>query len=244
MTISLDAVSVAIGGATLLDQISTSFARGRVTALIGPNGAGKTTLLRTILGLHKPRAGRTLIDGQPINSLPRKVRAQRLSWLAQASTPHWNVSTRELISLGRLPWGGTAHDPQVVAAMKATETLEFADRLIDSLSGGERARVMFARVLASESDWILADEPLANLDPPHQRDSLRLLAGAAHERGKGVIVVLHELSAAAAIADDILVLKGGRVIADTLDEDSLEAAFGIGFDIISHGTGVSILAKD
>lgn len=236
MTISVEQLSVMSGGSTRLSDVTTRFERGRVTVLIGPNGAGKTTLLRCLLGLEAAASGRVLIDDRPLAALPRRDRARRLAWLPQSAAPQWNLSARELVGLGRLPWGGGARDAEVDRALAATATTAFADRPIDQLSGGERARVFFARLLAGESDWILADEPLASLDPLHQQETLQLLATAAHDEGKGVIVILHELDAAANIADDIIILKDGRVIGDALEAAQLEAAFGIRFDVIAHGT--------
>jgi iron complex transport system ATP-binding protein len=243
MTITLDNLSVEIGGTNILNGISGSLKRGRVTALIGPNGAGKTTLLRTILRLQPLNAGTINIDGVNASMLSTNERARRLAYLPQSGAPHWNISARELVGLGRLPWRGTAQDDAVTAALTATDTLQFADRLINTLSGGERARVMLARVLAGESEWIFADEPLANLDPRHQRDVMLRLKATAHDEGKGVVVVVHELSAAADIADDVLILKSGRVIGTTFDSATLEAAFDIPFDLIPHGNGIAVLPR-
>lgn len=235
MTLRLDKVSVEGTRGRRLDNVSATFRRGGVQVLIGPNGAGKTTLLRALLGFEPTMSGQILLDGQPLSALSRRARAQRFAWLPQSMAPHWNISARELVGLGRLPWGGGAQDAAVDRALEATATTAFADRPIDELSGGERARVFFARLLAGESDWILADEPLASLDPLHQQEALRLLREAAHEAGKGVIVILHELDAAAAIADDVIILKDGRVAGNAFDPTLLEAAFGLRFTIIEHG---------
>jgi iron complex transport system ATP-binding protein len=243
MTITLENISVQIGGNTILSGISGRLKRGCVTALIGPNGAGKTTLLRTMLGLQPLHSGSISIDGVSASTLSTNERARRLAYLPQSGAPHWNISARELVELGRLPWRGTSQDTAVTDALTVTDTLHFADRLINTLSGGERARVMLARVLAGESEWIFADEPLANLDPRHQRDVMLRLKAAAHEEGKGVIVVVHELSAAAEIADDVLILKGGRVIGTAFDAATLEAAFDMAFDLIPHGNGIAVLPR-
>jgi iron complex transport system ATP-binding protein len=243
VTIILENISAAIGGTPILSGVSGRLERGRVTALIGPNGAGKTTLLRAMLGLQPLSAGTITLDGVSASTLSTNERARRLAYLPQSGAPHWNISARELVGLGRLPWRGTAQDAAVTDALTATDTLQFADRLINTLSGGERARIMLARVLAGESEWIFADEPLANLDPRHQRDVMLRLKSAAHEDGKGVIVVVHELSAAAEIADDVLILKGGRVISTIFDAPTLEAAFDMPFDLIPHGDGIAVLPR-
>jgi iron complex transport system ATP-binding protein len=243
MTITLENISVEIGSTNILNGISGSLQRRRVAALIGPNGAGKTTLLRTVLGLQPHHSGSITLDGVSASTLSTNERARRLAYLPQSGAPHWNISARELVGLGRLPWRGTAQDDAVTAALTATDTLQFADRLINTLSGGERARVMLARVLAGESEWIFADEPLANLDPRHQRDVMLRLKATAHDEGKGVVVVVHELSAAADIADDVIVLKGGCVIGTAFDAATLEAAFDLPFDLIPHGNGIAVLPR-
>jgi iron complex transport system ATP-binding protein len=243
MTITFDNISVDIDGANILSGMSGSLQRGRVTALIGPNGAGKTTLLRAILGLQPLSSGTINIDGVSASTLSTNERARRLAYLPQSGAPHWNISARELVGLGRLPWRGTAQDTAVTAALTATDTLQFSDRLINTLSGGERARVMLARVLAGQSEWIFADEPLANLDPKHQRDVMLRLKSAAHDEGKGVIAVVHELSAAAEIADDVLILKNGRVIGTAFDAPTLETAFDMPFDLIQHGNAIAVLPR-
>ena len=243
MTIILENISVKIGGKPILSGVSGRLKRGRVTALIGPNGAGKTTLLRALLGLQPLNGGTITIDGVSASTLSTSERARRLAYLPQSGAPHWNISARELVGLGRLPWHGTAQDAAVADALTATDTLQFADRLINTLSGGERARVMLARVLAGGSEWIFADEPLANLDPRHQRDVMLRLKSAAHDEGKGVIVVVHELSAAAEIADDVLILKNGCVIGTTFDAPTLEAAFDMPFDLIPHGNSIAVLPR-
>jgi iron complex transport system ATP-binding protein len=243
MTIIFEDISVEIGGTPILSGMSGRLQRGRVTALLGPNGAGKTTLLRAILGLQPLSSGEINIDGVSASTLSTNERARRLAYLPQSGAPHWNISARELAGLGRLPWRGTAQDKEVTDALTATDTLQFADRLINTLSGGERARVMLARVLAGQSEWIFADEPLANLDPKHQRDVMLRLKSAAHDEGKGVIAVVHELSAAADIADDVLILKDGRVVGTAFSAETLETAFDMPFDLIQHGNGIAVLPR-
>ena len=245
MGLRIDALTVRLGGRTVLDQVSARLMPGRVTALLGPNGAGKSSLLRAILGLI-PFEGRVRIDGEDIAALPPRARAQRLGYLPQTGELAWNIPARSVTELGRLPHRSpfaapTDADRAIVdRAMARTDTSQFADRLIAELSGGERARVLLARVLAGEPDWLLADEPLASLDPAHQVDMLDRLLGFA-ALGRGVVVVLHELSHAARIADDIMLLKGGRLLAhgpaaEVLQPELLSEAYGIGFE--RHGPAI------
>jgi iron complex transport system ATP-binding protein len=211
------ALGVALGGRRVLVDVDARFQQGRVTAVLGPNGAGKSTLLACLAGLRRPSSGRVLIDGVPRESLPARDLARRIGYLPQTADVHWDVDVKTLVALGRYPhrgrWGESAADRAAVAtAMAATDVEQFASRPVASLSGGERARVLLARVLAGEPDWLLADEPLANLDPAHQHDALACLARIA-AAGTGVIVVLHDLDHALRAADDVLLLADGAVAA-------------------------------
>jgi iron complex transport system ATP-binding protein len=250
--ITAQGLTLKLGGNTVVNAIDATLAPGRVTAIIGPNGAGKTSLLRAVAGLLVPDAGAISLDGQPITAIDPKERAKLIGYLPQGSAPTWAVSARELVALGRQPHrpqfvGPTSQDKAAIdAAMTATDTAHLAERTVDTLSGGERARVQFARVLAGEPRWILADEPLANLDPPHQRDLLNLLRAAAGV-GCGVIVVLHQLDAAAQVADDIVMMREGRVVAQgsrqtALTAATLEATFDMAFELIEHKNRTFILS--
>ena len=250
--IAVERLTLVLGNQTVLKSASLTLHPGRITAIIGANGAGKTSLVRALAGLILPQSGMVAIDGHPLQSLSVAKRAQRIAYLPQDGEPAWNVTAFELAALGRLPHRSrfsapSAEDDEAVfAALIATDTAAFARRTIDTLSGGERARVKMARVLAGDPDWILADEPLANLDPPHQRDMLALLRNAA-QNGKGVVAVLHQLDAAA-LADDVLILKDGMLIAfgpvrEALTAVHLEAAFGMAFEIFDHHGRMAILAS-
>ncbi len=245
-------ISLALGGQAVLRNVTAEFQRGRITAVIGANGAGKTSLIRALAGLIQPKSGQIDMDGSALHGLSHTDRARMIGYLPQDGEPAWNVSAMELVSLGRLPHRNrfalpSVRDAEAVeAAMIVTDTLHFASRTIDTLSGGERARVKMARVLAGDPQWILADEPLANLDPPHQRDMLALFRGAS-SNGKGVITVLHQLDAAS-LADDLLILRNGEVIAEgpvreVLTQENLKAAFGMDFDIVEHAGRHAIIAR-
>ncbi|WP_219892669.1 ABC transporter ATP-binding protein [Aquisediminimonas profunda] len=245
-------LSLKLGGYTALQDVSADFRRGRVTAVIGANGAGKTSLIRSLAGLIIPQAGHVEIDGVALDALTHAHRARMIGYLPQDGEPAWNISGAELVSLGRLPHRSrfslpSADDARAIErAMIATDTLGFAGRTIDTLSGGERARIKMARVLAGDPQWILADEPLANLDPPHQRDMLALFRAAAAE-GKGVVTVLHQLDAAS-LADDLLILRSGEAVAhgpvrEVLTNANLHLAFGMDFDIVEHADRLAIIAR-
>ena len=251
--IRTDNLSVDLGRRRVLDDVSLDIARGRVTAILGANGAGKTSLLRAIAGLVPTSTGHITLEGEAISALSLPERAQRIGYLPQNGQPAWALTVRELVALGRLPHRSPfaalspGDEAAIDAAMAQTDVAGLADRTVDTLSGGEKARAKFARVLAAETDWILADEPLANLDPPHQQDVLRLMRAAA-DAGKGVIVVLHQLDAAARVADDLLILKDGRTVAfgpcaEVLTPATLEAAFNMPMDVIDLQGRTAILPR-
>lgn len=215
--LAADRVGVMLGGARVLREVGVAFRPRRVTALLGPNGAGKSTLLACLAGLRVPVEGAATLDGAPVHLLDRRVRARRIGLLPQAQDVHWNVDVETLVGLGRLPWrargGETDADRAAIAqAMAATDVATFASRGVEHLSGGERSRVLLARVLAGGPEWLFADEPLASLDPAHQLDIAAVLRRIARE-GAGVVVVMHDLNLAARIADDAVLLRRGEVVA-------------------------------
>lgn len=215
------------GDRCVLDAIDVSFEPGRVTAVLGPNGAGKSTLLACLAGLLQPQEGRIDLDGAPLGALTAERRAQRIAFLPQSPEIVWAVDVETLVGLGRLPFHGVASEAQnraaVQRAMDCTQVTPWAKRAVTTLSGGERARVLLARLLAGESDWILADEPFTGLDPAHQFEAAELLRTAAR-RGVGVILTIHDLTLAARIADRVVVLHTGRVVADGAPTQALSPA--------------------
>lgn len=224
--VRLDNVSVTLGARRVVDTISADLGGGLV-GLIGPNGAGKSTLVRAIAGLL-PAEGAILIDGAPVGSLPLRDRARHIAYLPQGQAVHWPLTVERLVALGRLPHLAPfarpdAADAQAIErALERTELLALRDRPVDELSGGERARVLLARALAVEAPLLLADEPLAALDPAHQIEVMALLQAEA-ARGATVIAVLHDLTLAARWCDRLLLIDQGRLIADGEAADVLTA---------------------
>jgi iron complex transport system ATP-binding protein len=214
----LDAVSVMRGGAAVVRAVEARLGRGALVALIGPNGAGKTTLLRAIAGLL-PAQGRIHLDGEDLAAKPPRERAKRIAYLPQGHQAHWPLSSRDIVALGRFPHGGdasrlSAADAAIVAdAMARADCEAFAARNVQTLSGGERARVMMARVLAVQAPVLLADEPTAALDPRHQIAIMRTLKAEA-ARGPLVIAVTHDVTLAARFADRVLVMHEGALAAE------------------------------
>ncbi len=236
MDLSAERVSVRLGGREVLGEVSVRFAPGRVTAILGPNGAGKSTLVRALAGLV-PARGEIRLGGERVVSLDPRQRARLIGYLPQDAAVHWNLRAREAVALGRLPHRSpyaaqsNADREAIARALAETGTEHLADRAIATLSGGERARVLLARVLAGEPAWLLADEPLASLDPAHQIDILARLRAQA-VAGRGVVLVLHDLVQAARAADDVLLLERGGVAAfgpaaKVLTRANLARVFGV-----------------
>ncbi len=230
-------LAVRLGDKAVLAGVSARLEAGQVTAILGPNGAGKSTLLACIAGLRRPDRGAVTLDDADVQSMVPRDRAQRIGFIPQTPEIAWAVEARILVGLGRTPFigaRGLAQDDAraIDRAMAAAGVADLADRDVTTLSGGERGRVLIARALAGEPQWLLADEPLAGLDPGHALDVAELFRKLAHEQGRGVVVTLHDLSVAARMADRIIVLDGGRVLADgppraALTPEVLRQAYGV-----------------
>lgn len=202
-----------------LDGVSAILRPGEITAICGPNGAGKSSLLQCMAGLLEPERGEVLLAGNPLSSLHPRKRAQAIGYLPQACEVAWDLSVGNLVALGRLPHGDRG-EAKIGAALAALDLEMFSTRPASTLSGGEKARALLARVLAGEPRWILADEPLAALDLGHQLALIAHLRRAA-EAGAGVVLVVHDLALAMNHADRVLVLARGRLAADGPPETAL-----------------------
>ncbi|MES2494676.1 MAG: ABC transporter ATP-binding protein [Pseudomonadota bacterium] len=237
VTVTTKGLSVDLGRRAVLRDVDVTMGAGEMIGIIGPNGAGKSTLVRTILGLIAPSAGSSTIDGTPVGAIARRDIARALAYLPQGQTLHWPLSVERLVMLGRLPHLApmsriAAADLAVVEeALVRADVAHLAGRVATELSGGERARVMLARALAVGARGLVADEPLASLDPGHQIDVMRLLA---REAGQGalVVTVLHDLTMAARYCSRLLLLDRGRLVADgspaeVLTAERLEAVYGV-----------------
>jgi iron complex transport system ATP-binding protein len=233
-------LNVKLAGRAVLNDISLSLSSGHLVALVGPNGAGKTTLLRAVAGLVASD-GAINVGGDALSSLPLRERARRFGYLPQGHIVHWPLPARDIVALGRYPHGAT--DPArltlrdteaVLRAMQAADVVEFSERRVTELSGGERSRVALARVLAVEAPVILADEPTSSLDPRHQIDVMQKLRIAA-DKGTLVVVVTHDLGLAARFADTVLVLSQGRLVSQGAPAEALsEAIMGNVFRISAY----------
>ncbi|MBD8050919.1 ABC transporter ATP-binding protein [Limnohabitans radicicola] len=236
MTAALQTVQlqVQLGGYSVLRGIDLQIQPGRWTCVVGPNGAGKSTLLKALAGLL-PHSGQVLWQGQPLGTLSGRERALQLSWLGQGESTTLDLRVWDVVMLGRLPhqgWLGspTERDAKMVeAALKATQAWVWRERTLGELSGGERQRVLLARAMAGNAPVMLMDEPLANLDPPHQVDWLEQVH-CLRAQGTTVVSVLHEIGMALH-ADEVLVMDQGQVIhhgacSDLASHAAIEAVFG------------------
>lgn len=207
-------LSVRLGKRLVLDTVELTARAGEVVALVGPNGAGKSTLLAALAADLPVGSGGIRIDGRPADAWSAPELALRRAVLPQAAALSFPFPVEDVVRMGRAPWAGTGRededDAAVAEAMAATEVTEFAARPFSALSGGERARVALARVLAQRAPLLLLDEPTAALDLRHQELVLRICRERA-AAGDAVVVVLHDLGLAAAYADRAVVLHGGRV---------------------------------
>ncbi len=218
--IEVNNLSVSFGDEQILRNVSVALEPGQVVGLVGPNGAGKSTLLNAIVGLISDVEGEVRLNGKPLAGWSLQELARVRAYLPQQPEVHWPLSVRDVVRLGRLPhlggvgraFGGRMEtDDQIVdAALARMELGQLAHRRMDQLSGGERMRVMLARMLAQETPCILLDEPTAGLDPYFQLEVLEVLADEAGE-GKSVVVVLHDLSLAARFCDQLLLLRDGEL---------------------------------
>ena len=236
VSLSAQQLSVSFGRRTVLHGVDAKLAGGTLTGVIGPNGAGKSTLARAMLALL-PHQGRAAIDEEETATMPRAELARRIAYLPQGQTLHWPLSVERLVGLGRLPHLAplsrlSPNDRAAIErAMARADVLGLRDRIATELSGGERARVLLARALAVEAPALIADEPLASLDPGHQIDVMALLRAEARA-GALVIAVLHDLTMAARYCDRLLLLDQGRIAADgapldVLTAERLAAVYGV-----------------
>lgn len=218
VSLSFHDLSADLDGKPILHGVSANLRGGELVGVIGPNGAGKSTLLRALLGLI-PYQGLVRLNDQDLRRLKPQGRAKHIAYLPQSQTVHWPLLVERLVGLGRLPHLGplsriSAADRAIIAqAMQRADVAHLKDRDATSLSGGERARVMLARALAVGAPALLADEPLANLDPAHQLDVMELLRAEA-QGGALVAAVLHDLPLAARYCDRLIMLHQGRIAAD------------------------------
>ncbi len=218
--LQLDGVVARMGAATVLDGVSLSVGAGELVALCGPNGAGKSSAIRAALGLTPLQSGVAKLGGEDVRRLSERERGARTAYLPQERHIAWNLPALEVAALGAPFLSGDAALERARAALDEVGVAHLAERGVAEMSGGERARVLLARALVVQAPLLLADEPIAGLDPDAQLLVLERLRARA-DVGAGVLVSLHDLTLAAWIADRVVVLDAGRVVADAAPVEAL-----------------------
>jgi len=226
-----DGLTLAYDDRAVVHELDLVIPRGRVTAVVGANGCGKSTLMRALARLLGPRAGAVLLEGQAIRRLPTKEVARRLGLLPQSPVAPDGLTVEDLVARGRYPHQGLFRqwserdEAAVEEALAATATTELRARPLDELSGGQRQRAWIAMTLAQQTELLLLDEPTTFLDLAHQIDVLDLLDTLVHERGRTVVMVLHDINQACRYADQLVAVRDGRVHAAGPPGDIVDAAF-------------------
>lgn len=237
-------LTLAYDNATIVQNLDLRIPQGKVTALVGPNGCGKSTLLRGISRLLQPKGGQVMLDSRDIWSLPTKELAKRMGILPQGPVAPEGLTVLELVSQGRYPHQGwfrqwSAEDERACwDALHITGMDEYANRPVETLSGGQRQRAWIAMTLAQDSEYILLDEPTTFLDMAYQIDVLDLLQDLNRERGKTIVMVLHDLNQACRYADHLIAVRAGQIVcegkpADVINETTVHDVFGLNCCIVS-----------
>ncbi|MDD0843571.1 ATP-binding cassette domain-containing protein [Pseudomonas sp. Gutcm_11s] len=249
----LDAVSFSLPERTLLHPLTLDIPQGQMVGLIGHNGSGKSTLLKMLARQQPASAGRVLLDDKAVADWKDRDFARQVAYLPQQLPSADSLTVRELVGFGRYPWHGllgrfSAEDhAKVREAMELTDTLRFAERMVDSLSGGERQRVWLAMLLAQNSRYLLLDEPTSALDIAHQVDVLGLVHRLSQQLGLSVIVVLHDINMASRYCDRLIALHSGSLLldgtpAELMTNSNLEAIYGLPMQVLSHPRGQQPIA--
>ncbi|MCT2345195.1 iron ABC transporter ATP-binding protein [Niallia taxi] len=211
-------VSKQYNGKSVLENVSLSIEKGKITSFIGPNGAGKSTLLSIISRLIKGDSGDVLIDGQSVFTTKSNVLAKKISILKQSNHINIRLTVKELVNFGRFPYSQgrlTKEDKAAVAeAISYMELDEIQHKYLDQLSGGQKQRAYIAMVIAQDTEYILLDEPLNNLDMKHSVQIMKVLRRLVNELGKTVVIVIHDINFASVYSDNIVALKNGKLVND------------------------------
>ena len=245
--LELRGATVRRGGQVVLEGVSLSARAGELVGIVGPNGAGKTTLIRAALGLQPLSAGQALLGGDEVRRLSPAELARRAAYLPQERRLAWNVLALQAASLGAMSQPQARAEAMAAEALAKVGLAHLAERGVFDMSGGERARVLLARLLAARAPLILADELTAGLDPDAQLLALELMRAEA-KAGAAVVLTLHDLGLAARACDRLVVLSRGRIVADgpprqALSEAVLGEVFGLAGQLIETPAGLVLAAR-
>ena len=244
-SISVRAIAATYDRSPILHGVDLDVPRGKVTALVGANGSGKSTLLKTIARVLPATSGTILLDGRDTAAIARRDFARRLTSLPQTPVAPEGILVRDLVRFGRHPYRGFAGRPSpddaaaIEGALADAGLTDLADRTLDELSGGQRQRAWVAMALAQDTPVLLLDEPTTYLDMAHQTEVLRLLRRLNRQRGRTIVMVLHDLNQAARYSDHIVALRDGRVVAagdprEVVVSEVIERVFGVACAVIPH----------
>lgn len=224
--VEVKGVSKQYGGNNVIEGISVTIAKGKITSFIGPNGAGKSTLLSIISRLIAKDSGEVLIDGKEISQWDSKELAKKISILKQSNHINLRLTIRELVSFGRFPYSqGRLSDEDWKYVDEAIEYMGLAEmqhKYLDQLSGGQKQRAYIAMVIAQNTEYILLDEPLNNLDMKHSVQIMKILRRLVNELGKTIVIVIHDINFASCYSDHIVALKNGKVIKEGATDDIID----------------------
>lgn len=242
-------ISKSYGSSVVVDNVTAALPKGGITSIIGPNGAGKSTLLSMIARLMPMDRGTVMVDGLDIARTSGDVLAKRLSILRQDNHMTARLTVRDLVAFGRYPYNKGRPTPQdqdhINQALAYLGLEEFAERFLDELSGGQRQRAFVAMVLCQDTDYMLFDEPLNNLDIRHAVSMMKLLRNAARDFGKTVVVVLHDVNFASCYSDHIIVMRDGKLFLqgkprEIIRPETLEDIYGCPFEV--HDLGGDLIS--
>lgn len=228
------------GNKVVVNNVSLNIEKGKITSFIGPNGAGKSTVMSIIARIMKKNSGQVIIEGKDLEKWDSKELAKKVAILKQANHINVRLTIKELVSFGRYPHCEgrlTAEDEKYIdEALEYMKLKDIENRYLDELSGGQRQRAYIAMVIAQNTDYVLLDEPLNNLDMKHSVQMMKVLRGLVDDLGKTVVIVMHDINFASVYSDRIVILKEGEVVKDSetrniIEKALLEDIYEIDFDI-------------
>ena len=238
--LDVEGLSLELGGAPILKEISFSLGKGKYLGIIGPNGAGKSSLLKCLGRLYKNFSGRVSLEGSPLSSMSERFLARRIAWVHQTGSDSLPYTVREFALMSRYPWqkalgGETVEDKEIIdRSLETAGVINIADRQLNSLSGGERQKALIAAALTQNTDILFLDEPTNFLDYRHQVETLELIEKVNREQGKTILMVTHDINLALHGADEILAIKQGKKVwqghsTELLEKDLLSKIFDTNF---------------
>lgn len=238
--LDVEGLSLELGGAPILKEISFSLGKGKYLGIIGPNGAGKSSLLKCLGRLYKNFSGRVSLEGSPLSTMSERFLARRIAWVHQTGSDSLPYTVREFALMSRYPWqkalgGETVEDKEIIdRSLETAGVINIADRQLNSLSGGERQKALIAAALTQNTDILFLDEPTNFLDYRHQVETLELIEKVNREQGKTILMVTHDINLALHGADEILAIKQGKKVwqghsTELLEKDLLSKIFDTNF---------------